>query len=162
MPSLIAYVRAETAPSWSPVIPPAWESTPEVPGRMSLYPQGRATSSVIIASILVSRDSSFPSRGLFVFTGAQAVLDVLAARVAADALVWTRTWATLTAFRAEAADAALTRLRAAWPDDRPRTYTGTPGSLVAGAPYGERYAVRLIMTKRSGAVGAEEIEDGES
>ncbi len=163
MPSLIAYLRVEPAPSWSPILPPSWEVTIEVPGRITAYPQGRSTPNVRISFALVARDPSFPPRGLFVATGPQGALDALAASVASDALAWTRTWPTLAIFRAEAS-ALVTRLKGAWVDDRRRLQGGTPEAPIdlGPDPAQERYALRTLMAPRNGADASEQREDGES
>jgi hypothetical protein len=54
---------------------------------------------------------------------------MFAAQIAADGIAFTMTWANLGALRADGG-ATATAIKAAWPDERPTTNTGTVGSPV--------------------------------
>lgn len=116
MATLVAFVRADAVID-VPLIPGAWELTRHDNRWCTVYPLGREDGRRFHAR-LIARAAGNPQRALFVCTGAQAMLDALAARIAADALPWTQTWPTLAALRADAG-ATATAIRAAWPDERP-------------------------------------------
>jgi hypothetical protein len=127
MAALIALIRAEVAPTDAPLIPAGWDRIIESDRWCTIYPLGRvARPDIFFHARLVLRDVTTPTRALFVCTGPRVVLDALAARIAADALPWTRTWLTLSALRADNTAAAIA-IRNAWPDERP----GGVGTLVA-------------------------------
>lgn len=137
MSALLAYIRAHATED-RPLVPASWDVVIEADRWVTLYPAGReARPDVYFHCRLVVRDPSFATgataRAVFVCTGARAVLDRLADRIASDALPWTLTWTTLAALRAQAGVVA-TRLRNAWPDERPRDGQDPPqpiGTLVA-------------------------------
>lgn len=153
MTSLIFYGRAEAAPSVAPVLPAQAEYVHEVGNRVSIYLLGRERDQRHIACIMLARDPSFPLRALYAFTGPDAMIAALQARIDADSIAFTRTWPTLGAFRLDAT-ALCDRLRSAWPDDRPLDEQGQP--------VGARYAVRVLMARRNGNDPSETDEDGES
>lgn len=127
MAALIALIRAEPAPIDAPLIPTAWDHVEESDRWSTVYPLGRlARPGVFFHARLVLRDGTTPTRALFVCTGARVVLDHLAARIASDALAWTRTWLTLADLRADGGAVAVA-IRNAWPDERPEG----AGALVA-------------------------------
>lgn len=123
MSALIAFIRADPALD-VPIVPAQWDVSIESNRWATLYPAQRG--GVFFHARLIARASGNPGRAVFVCTGAPGVLAVLAARIAADALPWTQTWATLAALRADAG-ATATAIKAAWPDERP----GGVGTLVA-------------------------------
>jgi len=81
------------------------------------------------------------------------MLTRLANQIAADGLSFTQTWATLGALRADNGTLA-TQVKAAWPDERPRTNSGTLESPVL-TPVGTLVA---LYARVAGA----NAEDGET
>lgn len=118
MSTLIAYIRAEPEPLDVPRVPALWSVIVEGGRWATVFPLGRPEQPDIwFHARLVFRKAAAPQRALFVCTGRAAVLNRLAARIAADGLAWTRTWSGLVAFRADA-EASVVALRAEWPDER--------------------------------------------
>jgi hypothetical protein len=130
--TLLAFIRATPAPLDTPLVPGSWDVTPEAHRWSTVYPLGRlARPDVFFHARLIVRDSGTPTRAMFVCVGAPVVLQALADRIASDGIAFTRTWATLPLFRADAQATAAT-IRAAWPDERPRDAGLNPiGTLVA-------------------------------
>lgn len=131
MSALLAYIRAYDTED-RPLVPAEWGYTIETDRWTTIYPLGReARPDIWLHARLMLRHPSFPARAVFVCTGPRVVLDRLAARIASDALVWTRTWLTLAALRADGTTIA-TQIKSAWPDERPRDASDQPiGTLVA-------------------------------
>ncbi|AKF06090.1 hypothetical protein [Sandaracinus amylolyticus] len=128
--TLIAYVRRDDAVAEVPtvLVPTSWylERADRIGAitLASVWPLGREGSSVIGGALREHRDVFFHAwllvahaslpRALFVLTGHPFVLQHLADMVAADALSWTRTWASLVDLRADATTLAQ-QVRAQWP-----------------------------------------------
>lgn len=132
MAALLAYIRAEAAPIDAPLIPASWRRTIEADRWASVYPLGRVERpDVFFHARLMLRHPTTPTRAVFVCTGPRVVLDHLAARIAGDALPWSRTWLTIAELRDDSTQLA-TQMRALWPDERPLDGAGEPiGTLVA-------------------------------
>ncbi len=143
--TLLCYVRAHATLD-QPLIPGSWDVTQEANRWCTIYPLGRvARPDVSFHCRLMIRRSGFtPHRALFVCVGLPTVLQHLADRIAADGLAFTRTWASLAAFRADAV-AAIVTLRSEFPDERPHLWTGPPGALVDGGPIGTLVALHSRM-----------------
>lgn len=141
MSALVAFIRADAVLD-VPVVPGSWDVSPESNRWASIYPGGRG--GVFFHARLIARASGNPGRAVFVCTGSPGVLAVLAARIAADGLPWTQTWATLAALRADAG-ATASAIKAAWPDERPHTWSGPPGAPVDGGPIGTLVALWARM-----------------
>lgn len=140
--SLLAYIRAHATLD-QPLVPASWDVTQEASRWSSVYPLGRTSTDVSFHARLMIRRTGFtPHRGLFACVGTPAVLQALADRIAADALAWTRTWATLAAFRADTVP-AIVALRGEYPDERPRLWSGDPP--VDGGPIGTLVALHARM-----------------
>lgn len=149
MSTLIALIRAEAGRD-VPVVPGSWELLAESNRWASIYPLGRDQGAVMFCARLMFRQAAQPTRALFVCTGPAAVLSRLADAIAADGLPWTQTWASLAALRADAGVIA-TAVKAAWPDERPRTNAGTLAAPVMGS-------VVTLPARMAGALS----EDAES
>lgn len=101
MSSLIALIRADAVLD-APAVPQSWQRQVESNGWTSVYPLGKADGRFFSARLIL-RQAANPTRALFVCTGPAAMLDRLATAIAADALPWTKTWATLAALRTDGA-----------------------------------------------------------
>lgn len=153
-PVLVGLIRARPAPESAPVAPPAWDVVEERDGWSTVYPLGReARPDAFFHARLVGRTA--PQRGIYVVLGPRPLLDMIDARIAADALPWSRSWLGLAAMRADTSPLAVAA-RAAVVDDRPLTVTSAQGvePVTYGAPIGVRVALR------SGMAGFAE-DDGE-
>lgn len=124
MSTLIAFIRADPALD-VPVVPGTWDLVPESNRWATVYPLGRSDGRFFCAR-LIARASGNPQRAVFVCVGSAGMLAALAARIAADGLPWTQTWATLGALRADGG-ATATAIKAQWIDERP----SGAGTLVA-------------------------------
>lgn len=139
--TLLAYIRAHATLD-QPLVPGSWAITQEASRWASVYPLGRPGP--VCHAKLIARTSGNPTRAMFVVTGAPAVLQYVADLIAADALPWTRTWASLAALRADVGAVAV-GIRAAWPDERRRAWSGPPGALIDGGPLGTLVALHFRM-----------------
>lgn len=152
MSTLIAFITADPTLD-APAIPPTWDRQVESNRWTTVFPLGRGAPS--FSARLMARAAGNPTRALFVCVGPAPMLTRLAAAIAADALPWTKTWATLVALRADAG-AIATAIKAAWPDERQHTWTGTPpGALVDGGPIGTLVALL-------GRIAGADAEDAET
>lgn len=123
--TLLAYVRRDdTIPADPTVLVPAsWALVRESSGWATVYPLGRTGSSVVGGQMREHRDvflhawlgfaHASLARACFVVVGHPYALGYLADRVAADALAWTRTWASLAELRADVGTTA-TLIKSAW------------------------------------------------
>jgi hypothetical protein len=133
--TLIAYVRRADGVVFPDgvarstlLVPSSWTLRPEAcapPATLaSVWPLGIEGSSVIGGQVREHRDVFFHAymmvphaslqRALFVLVGHPYVLARVSDMVASDALSWTRTWANLADFRADATTLAQ-QVRASWP-----------------------------------------------
>ena len=155
-PVLVALIRARPAPESAPVVPASWDVVEECDGWSTVYPRGReAHPEACFHARLCGRVAAQPLRGVYVVLGPRPLLDMLAARIAADALPWSSSWLGLAALRADTSAPAVAA-RAAFVDDRPRVVTSAPG--VEPVVYGARVGVLVAM--RSGMAGFGD-DDGE-
>jgi hypothetical protein len=150
MSALIALIRADDVLDM-PVVPGSWDAEVESNRWATVWPLGRG--GVFFHARLILRQSGNPTRAVFVCTGAAATLSRLATQIAADALPWTQTWASLSALRADAG-AVATSIKTAWPDERPHAYTGGPGAYVDGGSVGTLVA----LYGRMAGFGGEDAE----
>jgi hypothetical protein len=96
----------------------------------TIWPLGRvANPGVFLHARLLFSHPSLP-RGLFVCCAAPAVLQRLTDRIAADALPWTLTWASLGALRTDVTPAVVS-MRDQIIDERPAGDTGSRARLFA-------------------------------
>jgi len=126
--TLIAYVRRDDTDPLFPtlLVPGSWTLAYESHQWATVWPLTKVGSSIIGGQLRQHNDVFFHvrlmvahdtlPRALFVCVGHPYILQQLADMVAADGLAWTRTWDTLTAFRADNTALAV-QIRAAWPTD---------------------------------------------
>jgi hypothetical protein len=150
MSALLAFIRADPTLDM-PLVPGSWDVIVESNRWATIWPQGRG--GIFFHARLIARQSGTPTHALFVCTGAANVLTALANQIAADGLGFTQTWANLPALRADAG-ATATAAKAAWPDERPHTFSGTNTAPVDGGPIG----VLVALYGRMAGFNAEDAE----